>query len=42
MHKDDIIVAEYWTALPPKAVLEDKLHRSLLEARERMARKKLK
>lgn len=42
MHKDGIMVAEYWTALPPKAVLENKLHRSLMEAKERIARKKLK
>ncbi len=38
MHKDGITVAEYWTELPPKAELEQKLHAALLEARERLAR----
>jgi hypothetical protein len=32
-------VAEYWTELPPKAELEQKLHAALLEARERLARR---
>jgi hypothetical protein len=39
MHKDGITVAEYWTVLPPKAELEQKLHAALLEARERLARR---
>jgi predicted nuclease of restriction endonuclease-like (RecB) superfamily len=39
MHKDGITVAEYWTELPPKAVLEQQLHQALLEARERLARR---
>ena len=39
MHKDGITVAEYWTELPPKAELEQKLHQALLEARERLARR---
>ena len=39
MHKDGITVAEYWTELPPKADLEQKLHAALLEARERLARR---
>lgn len=39
MHKDGITVAEYWTELPPKAVLEQHLHQALLEARERLARR---
>jgi hypothetical protein len=39
MHKDGITVAEYWTELPPKAELEQKLHAALLEARERLARR---
>jgi len=39
--KDGIMVAEYWTELPPKNVLEEKLHKSLIEAKERLARKKL-
>ena len=42
MHKDGIMVAEYWTELPPKALLEEKIHAALVEARERLARKKLK
>jgi predicted nuclease of restriction endonuclease-like (RecB) superfamily len=41
MHKDGITVAEYWTELPPKAELEQKLHTALLEARERLARRGL-
>jgi len=41
MHKDGIMVAEYWTELPPKKELEKKLHTALLEARERFERKKL-
>ena len=36
MHKDGITVAEYWTELPPKAELEQRLHAVLLEARERL------
>lgn len=39
MHKEGITVAEYWTELPPKAELEQKLHAALLEARERLARR---
>lgn len=38
MHNDGIMVAEYWTELPPKAELEKHLHQSLIEARERLAR----
>lgn len=41
MHKDGIIVAEYWADLLPKEILESKLHESLIEARERLERKKL-
>jgi predicted nuclease of restriction endonuclease-like (RecB) superfamily len=41
MHKDGIMVAEYWTELLPKNVLEEKLHKALIEARERLERKKL-
>lgn len=41
MHKDGIMVAEYWTDLFPKKILETKLHKSLIEARERLERKKL-
>lgn len=39
MHKDGITVAEYWTELPPKAELEQRLHEALLEARERLAQR---
>lgn len=42
MDKDGIIVAEYWTELPPKKELEEHLHRALMEARENFERKKLK
>ena len=41
MHKDGIMVAEYWTELPPKKELEQKIHSLLAEARERIDRKKL-
>lgn len=41
MHKDGIMVAEYWTDILPKDVLETKLHKSITEARERIERKKL-
>lgn len=41
MHKDGIMVAEYWTELPPKKELERKLHLALIEARERFERNKL-
>jgi predicted nuclease of restriction endonuclease-like (RecB) superfamily len=41
MHKDGIIVAEYWPELPPKKKLEQKLHAILLEAKQRIEIKKL-
>ncbi|MDN3654041.1 PDDEXK nuclease domain-containing protein [Ferruginibacter paludis] len=41
MHKDGIMVAEYWTELPPKKQLEKKIHSILTEARERIERNKL-
>ncbi|HVU56162.1 MAG TPA: PDDEXK nuclease domain-containing protein [Puia sp.] len=41
MHKDGIVVAEYWTELPSKKELERKIHNILIEARERIERKKL-
>ncbi|GHT00945.1 DUF1016 domain-containing protein [Bacteroidia bacterium] len=40
MHKDGIMVAEYWTALPPKHELEQKIRSALIEARERIERNK--
>jgi len=42
MHKDGIMVAEYWTDLPPKNVLEEKLQQAVVEAKERLERRKLK
>ena len=41
MHKDGIMVAEYWTELPPKKQLEQKVHSILIEAKERLESKKL-
>lgn len=41
MHKDGIMVAEYWTELPPKKELEKKIHKILIEARERIEKQKL-
>lgn len=41
MHKDGIVVAEYWTALPPKHELEQRLQTMLRDARERLARRQL-
>ena len=41
MHKDGIVVAEYWTALPPKAVLEAKLAEIVRDVQERLARRGL-
>lgn len=41
MHKDGIMVAEYWTDLPPKKQFEEKIHSLVAEAEERLERKKL-
>ena len=41
MDKDGILVAEYWTTLPPKAEFEQKIHLILTETRERMAKRNL-
>lgn len=41
MHKDGIVVAEYWTELPPKKELEKKLHQALIDAKENIERRKL-
>jgi len=41
MHKDGIMVAEYWTELPPKNILEQKLQQAVIEAKERLERRKL-
>ncbi|AWG20909.1 hypothetical protein FFWV33_04810 [Flavobacterium faecale] len=40
MHKDGIMVSEYWTELPPKKELERKLHSLLLEAKEKIESRK--
>ncbi len=41
MQKDGIMVAEYWTELPPKKKLEQRLHLALENAKERLERKRL-
>jgi predicted nuclease of restriction endonuclease-like (RecB) superfamily len=41
MHNDGIMVAEYWTELPAKKILEEKLHSLLIEARARIESRKL-
>ena len=41
MDKDGIMVAEYWTTLPPKAEFEQKIRALLAETRERLARRSL-
>jgi predicted nuclease of restriction endonuclease-like (RecB) superfamily len=41
LHKDGIMVVEYWTALPPKAELEAKLRQIVRDAKERLARRTL-
>ena len=41
MDKAGIAVAEYWTHLPPKAEFETKIKTLLMEAHERLARRKL-
>lgn len=40
MHKDGIMVAEYWTDLPPKKELEEKLHSLMIEAKARFENRK--
>ena len=41
MDKDGIVVAEYWTTLPPKKEFEEKIHTLLIETKERLERRKL-
>ncbi|MDR0284628.1 MAG: hypothetical protein LBI33_07030 [Propionibacteriaceae bacterium] len=41
LHKDNIVVAEYWTDLLPKKELEDRLQVILRDAKERVARRVL-
>ncbi len=40
LQRDNIMVAEYWTELPPKEVLEKKLHTALIEIQARLAERK--
>jgi len=40
MNKSGIMVAEYWTELPPKKELEERLHKSLQQAKERIENRK--
>jgi len=40
LDKSGIAVAEYWTSLPPKAMLEEKIQSILSEAQERLSRRK--
>lgn len=40
IHKEGIMVAEYWTELPSKKELEQKLHSLLIEARARIEKRK--
>jgi len=37
LQKDNIMVAEYWTELPPKELLEKKLHTAMIEIKARLA-----
>lgn len=41
LHQDGIVVAEYWTDLPPKKELEKRLHQALRNAQEYLERRKL-
>lgn len=41
LHKEGIVVAEYWTALPPKAELEAKIKQIYRAAQERIARRQI-
>jgi predicted nuclease of restriction endonuclease-like (RecB) superfamily len=41
MHKDGIMVAEYWTELPSRNLLEQKIQQAVAEAKERLERIKL-
>jgi hypothetical protein len=40
LHKDNIMVAEYWTELPAKKLLEQKLHTAMIEIKARIAERK--
>ena len=36
LEPDNIHIAEYWLKLPPKEVLQAKLHKAMLEAKSRL------
>ncbi len=40
LQKDNIMVAEYWTELPPKELLEQKLHSAMIEIKARLSERK--
>ena len=40
MHKDGILVAEYWTDLPPKKEIEKRLHAAMIQAKELIEQRK--
>ncbi len=40
LHKNKIMVAEYWTELPPKKMLEEKIREIVAETREIFERNK--
>jgi len=40
LDKSGIAIAEYWTALPPKALFEEKIQKILFEAQERLIRRR--
>lgn len=41
MHKDGIMVAEYWTELPSKKELGKHLHQALIDAKERLEKRRM-
>jgi hypothetical protein len=41
LDRDGIIVAEYWTTLPPKAEFEQKIQTILAETRERLEKRRM-
>jgi hypothetical protein len=41
LDRDGILVAKYWTNLPPKAEFEQKIHSILTETRERLAQRNM-
>jgi len=36
LEKDDIHISEYWIELPPKKILQEKLHKAIDEAKMRL------